>query len=935
MKLNRTLVVLAALLVPSMALAIGEVNGRIHGKIIEKESQAGVPGATVTASSPAMPGGARTVQSQEDGSFELNDLLPGKYLLEIQYEGLKPLRREYEVLIGQTTVADVLWSAELAETETTVVTQERPITRPDSAQTGRVLTAKDQARVASARQYQSILQQAPGVSGGGNPNVRGGNSLQNKFLVDGIDITDVVTQGFSANINFDSISAIEFVTGGFEAKYNTQGSIVNLITAQGSNEWTVDSSVYINNGALSATNQFGRNPFDSIRPFSTLIRPPTSSYQVNVNGGGPILKDKLWFNLSAQYSNTQASQPAGPPLNRQGPNRGFEGLLLRGKVNYAPSSKHRITLSMSADPTRINFADFSGALANTTDTIAARLQDQGGAFGTLIYEYFPTEQLTIRAQVGGQYNAITSGPQGALGSLPEADKARYVFNRPSHFNQDDGVTYFNETDISTDLRRSLSFDVSANYRFAWFGKHSAEAGVQTRFADRLYSFEVPGGRTYADSGGGAGEAGACDETTGNGCDTYTSSPSFRTRERGHTVGFYVQDKWKPIDRLQITPGLRIDYGGAWDTLQRRVHDFVGFGPRLAANWDITGDSKTVLYAHYGRSTEALSMLAAANASPGGVASTYAYAGVTDGWQFQNSSGGEAGVLVDHSKAKMPTTDEFAAGIRRALSAGAVAGIDVTHRVYSNQWEIVEQNFIFDPSGTRVVGFANGRPETVMLITTPDSNWVKYTGIDFTFEAHPNENIDVFASYTLGFRYGPGTDVLGQTVPGLAVNQFQNLRQQDFFYGFAPGDVRHNLKVAPSIAWKGFTFGAVMQFQSGAPLVRRYRVGDSLFNTLRSPGILRSPYGTEPGAPNDAEQIAEYRLPDTLTLDPRITFDFGTLFNLKQLKIIGIAEAFNVLNLAAPTSLQQNDNTAAAPAQFSQVLARQQPFRAQFGLRIVY
>jgi hypothetical protein len=928
-------IAVALALLPAVALAVGETNGSIQGKLIEKESQAGVPGAKIVAASPALVGGARTVQSQEDGSFELNNLPPGTYTLDIQYEGLKPLRRRYEVTVGQVTPANILWSAELTKEETTIVTQERPLTRPDTAQTGRILTAKDQEKIASPRSYQSILQQAAGVSGGANPNVRGGNAIQNRYLVDGIDITDVVTQTFSANINFDSIASIEFITGGFEAKYNTQGSIVNLVSTQGSNEFNVDASVYLNNGAFSAPAQFGRSSNEFYRPFNTAIRPPTSGIQVNVNGGGPIIKDKLWFNISAQYGNATASQPAGPPLDRQAPNRVSNIYLLRGKLTFAPSQQHRFTLSAYSDPATFDYADFNGAAANSTQNIAARYQSQGGAVGTAIYEYFPTDAITFRTQVGGQFGTIGSGPQGFRSALGADDQALYDFSRPSRLNQTDNVRYYNTVNNQTDLRRHIAADATLQYRFSGYGKHAAEFGIQSRFEDRLVALEVPGGRTYSDRGGTAGEAGLCNETTGVGCFTYTTQPSYKIREAGYKIGFYAQDKWKVIPNLQITPGIRFDYGTMNDGGGRVVGSNFGIGPRLAATWDVAGNANTVLTAHYGRSTEVVSLLAAANASPTPTSSTYQFRSPSVGWAFLNSAGGAEGTVVDPARAKTPTMDEFSLGARQQVIQNTVAGLDFVHRIYSNQWERIETNYIYDPSGTRVIGYENGKPTSIQLITTPDLNRLRYTGIDFSFESRASEYFNVFASYTLGFRYGPGVDVLGQIGAGLGQNAFQNTRQIGFFDAFAGGDIRHNLKFVPTMTVKGFTLGGTFNYQSGAPLVRRFRVADAQVGDVRSAGILRSPFGTQPGAPNDLEQIAEYRLPDNITFDLRATYDFAPLLRLNGMRIILIAEAFNILNLAAPLSLQQNDNTAGAPAQFGQVLSRQQPFRAQFGLRFTY
>ena len=54
------------------------------------------------------------------------------------------------------------------------------------------------------RSYQSIAQQVAGVTGV-RTNIKGAMNAHNRYMVDGLDITDPVTNTFSANINFDSI----------------------------------------------------------------------------------------------------------------------------------------------------------------------------------------------------------------------------------------------------------------------------------------------------------------------------------------------------------------------------------------------------------------------------------------------------------------------------------------------------------------------------------------------------------------------------------------------------------------------------------------------------------------------------------------------------------------------------------------------------------
>ena len=57
---------------------------------------------------------------------------------------------------------------------------------------------------------------APGTVNGseapGNPSIHGGSAQSNVYLLDGMNITDPVTQTFSTNFNFDAIGELEIIT---------------------------------------------------------------------------------------------------------------------------------------------------------------------------------------------------------------------------------------------------------------------------------------------------------------------------------------------------------------------------------------------------------------------------------------------------------------------------------------------------------------------------------------------------------------------------------------------------------------------------------------------------------------------------------------------------------------------------------------------------
>ncbi|HEX6839318.1 MAG TPA: hypothetical protein VF334_22225, partial [Polyangia bacterium] len=841
------------------------------------------------------------------------------------YPGTVKAKRRVEVRQGQTSPLDIKWSAQMEEVQTYTVVEERNPTNPDSTQTGAVLTKDQESKIASGRRYQDLVQQVAGtvdVNGGGNYQIKGGNLTMNHYLVDGLDITDPVTNTFSANINFDSIASEQILTGGFEAEYNSLGGVINLITVAGSDKLSIDSSFYVNNQKFSAADQFGANLYDGVRPFGKFIAPTTQTYGANLNVGGPIVRRHLWFNASFEYDYRENSIPAGPPLDVQHPPLTSNRFLGRLKLTWAATPKNLVTLSASADPAFFNNVVQNNSLLG----VAEDHQNQGGIFAIVQWDYLRSQNLNTNVQLGFQYSTIDFGPQGHFGSISNnndgsfsAANDMYDANRPQHFNNDDGTTWYQGDAIQLDRRYTVQFDPSVSLRGNWLGHHDAKIGIQSRLIYHGFHEEVPGGQLFTDAGGGPGEMGLCDEATGNGCYQRTDQGPFDTHQWGIGAGFYVQDRWKPFRRLTILPGIRFDYGLTKNTRSETVSSLFGVGPRLGATYDLTKDQKTIVSVFYGRSNETLSLLATSSADVSAVASTYQWQQASKTWQLLQQSGGSDGYRIGKNLTP-PHTDELTASVRREVQRGSVASVTYTYKRISNIWDGVEINQIWNPAGTNVIGYANGMPQQIFLYTTPDTNYRIYQGVDFEYEARPNDHFDFYAGYTLAWLYGPAAEELGQ-INGSEIgnSQYYNPRQAQFYDGYLPEDVRHNIKVRASYSWHGLTGGIFVNFLSGAPLSKKF------FNPYDGNYTnLRSPQGTEPGAGNSPSAIAEFRLPDTLTVNARVQYDFSDL--IKQ-HIIVIADAFNLFDLDAATSVESR----VVPT-FATVIKRQTPFRFQLGLR---
>ncbi len=481
--------VLLAFAAPRTAHAVGEVNGRLKGVVLEAATQAPVPGAQISVRGKNLIGNARTATTNDDGAFEMFELPAGPYTVEISYQGVKPITKHIIIRQGEAFPLDVQWSAELADQETTVVEEQRRMTRPDDSSTGTVLTQDQLSKVATTRDYQGVITQIAGVNdttGDGNVSIKGASEIQTRYLVDGLDITDPVTGTFSANINFDSIASIQVLTGAMDAEYNSLGGVINITSAGGSDEWNVVARLFVNNQHFSATPSYpGGAQHQGLALFPNTPSTINEGYLAVLGVGGPIVKHRLWFNLNLEFDYNRGQGPPGPPLNTASLPDARTTALIRGKLIWAPSDKHRISLSISGDPeTGSNTGANSSGLP---PTYAAFIQ--GGTFVTLLYNFFISEKTQFDVHTGFQFQRLQNGPQGiihgasSVGHVANSYSAAantYNPNAAEHNNLDDGSTWYQGGAVSDDHRYTFQFDPSFSIRGKGAGTHDAKIGIQTR-----------------------------------------------------------------------------------------------------------------------------------------------------------------------------------------------------------------------------------------------------------------------------------------------------------------------------------------------------------------------------------------------------------------------------------------------------------------------
>ena len=134
--------------------------------------------------------------------------------------------------------------------ETVTVTGATPVVDTKETGTRQTFTLEQLQSIPSARDPWVILQQTAGIAMdreniGGNMSgqqsnyvSRGGNPTNNKWSIDGVDMTDLAATGSSSvYYDFDSFQEMTINTGGVDVTQQTGGVGINLVTKSGTDRF--------------------------------------------------------------------------------------------------------------------------------------------------------------------------------------------------------------------------------------------------------------------------------------------------------------------------------------------------------------------------------------------------------------------------------------------------------------------------------------------------------------------------------------------------------------------------------------------------------------------------------------------------------------------------------------------------------------------------
>lgn len=714
---------LTAAVVPT-AYAQSNATGQIFGQVT-----AGT-GTSVAIESTAT-GLKRSAAIDASGRFQATALPPGSYRVQLLKGTAVVSTVQIEVLVGQGVEAVFASAAQL---QTVQIIGRAPSIDVSSTNNGTNFTARQlDALPIATKDLNSIIALAPNTTRAdpryaGGISIGGGAPSENAFYINGFPVTNALTQLGSIELPFGAIAQAQVLTGGFGAEFGRSvGGVVNLITKSGTNEWKGGVSYSIEPNSLRSTPkssyypQTGANaPTDGTIYLDRSNNSRTSTaYGAYI--GGPIIQDKLFLFVAAEKTTTKLGYVNAYPTQSTLGTSGFvdekdTNDRYLAKFDWNLTDDHRLELTLLGDNYKARNDNYGYSYAtgqkSTGVTYTGWYKNVGeitpavgGEAQILKYTGNITPDLTLTAL----YGQSTSKHSNKFNPPADSSSPQIIFNTTTA--RAPGLTYVNPQVLTGTVipegaeDRTKSFRLDLEWRL---NKHTLRVGLdENRLKSKNAGEEYAGGGIWryfkAASGatviGTAGGSYQPQDGGGLGTDGYyVRNYLFNdaTGAESNQSAQFIEDKYQVTKNILVTAGLRnesfTNKNGDGETFLKSKN-FVS--PRLAASWDVLGDSSLQVFGSAGRySLQIPTHIAVRGASRSTLTrQDYTYTGVdpvtgvptgltdmTGVYSVNNELGQAKDVNVVSALDLKPTyQDELTLGFKKALASTWTTGASLTYR----------------------------------------------------------------------------------------------------------------------------------------------------------------------------------------------------------------------------------------------------------------
>jgi hypothetical protein len=937
--------ILIVVLIGGVAPAAAQVQtGSLFIKIVDDQGGA-VPGATVTLTSPVLPRPLVGVTDSE-GAYRFSGLTIGTYAVKSVLSGFQTVNQE-EIVIVQNQTVSIAVTMKVGTFSEAVTVSASPVVDTKSATVATNLDAMLLDTTPGGKDIWSILEyKIPGLvfdtpDVGGNQaglqrgfTARGTPNAQNVQLVNGVNVGDPAAIGFSMNYYEPAtFENVQVTTGAQDISMGTSGTLINMVTRSGTNRF---------GGQAGGTYQGKRTQWDNVDENlkQAGFRPEAQAVDyisnANIQVGGPLIANKLFYFANANNQQTHVNVPGYPAISppqipqiTSGNDRdSTEIWSMSGKLNYQLGAANRFegygNYQWYDKPNR-------GAGSNVT------LDSNPKEYDTFLISQVSWNSVVSSKLVGDTKFAYSNT------HFPLNQKT----DQQTILDNSTGVRLRNNAQSALMFRRRVQVTSNWNYYVPDFlsGRHELKFGVDHGYTPEDVTTTRVGNVNLT----WRSVQGTAAQPAGPGNVTIFNSPTVVKRAVTNTA-FYLQDSFA-IKRLNLIAGIRhervegyippqthessqyfpsgttisglnvaLNTGGTLTTyVVRDSFDEVknaplwkNWAPRVSATFDVSGSGKTVLKMSAGKYFDQVGTGTPGPNPNGTVSQTYPWVDLNGDLSFQpgnatwNGSryvGGEFGSTVTTSipnpnpfdkNRKQTWRREFTVGVDHELfPAFRLSAAFFNRREFDtyatvdgdlSQWDTMFSPIqADDPGRDGIVGTTDDKKITVYSLNpgftlvddfqiNDDRLGVKYNGVEIVGTKRYGKGTTVLAGYTYSREE---QDIVSLANPNSARVNADGIS----------GGRRHNFKVSGSATLPyRLIFGANFLAQSGRPITRSVNIG-GCSATVTTGCLLQGSQGV------NAEPRGTVELPARLQTDLRV----GRLFNLDGRKFELGMDVYNLTN----------------------------------------